>query len=185
MNRIIFLSLSFLLFVLPLAAQDEEVFSNASVFSSDDTEAYVDSSLLGHRIFDTMPGGVVINQSSAVREALEAQVNENAGKKFYGFRVRIFLSSAQDAREASSRAYNLFSRLYPDIPIYRIYDSPNFRVTVGNFRTRLEADTFAKSVRGNFPTASVMRERFKYPSIGRTDMTARDTTAVEMFLIEE
>lgn len=178
MNKFFILVFSLFVLALPAFAQDEEVLSAVSALPSDDTEAYVDSLLAGRSVFDVMPSGVVIIQSRAVRTALDNQVAENVGKKFNGFRVRIFLSSAQDARDASARAFNLFTRLYPEIPAYRIYDNPNFRVTVGNFRTRLEADNFARTVKSHFPTASVMRDRFKYPSIGRTDMVARDTLSL-------
>ncbi|MCQ2182348.1 MAG: hypothetical protein MJY89_02965 [Bacteroidales bacterium] len=180
MNRYFILFISLFFLFLPAFAQDEETFSTVQALPSDDTESYVDSLLVGRGVFDVMPSGIIINQSRAVRSALERQIAENAGKKFNGFRVRIFLSSAQDARDASARALNLFSRLYPEVPAYRVYDSPNFRVTVGNFRTRLEADMFARSVRSVFPSASVMRERFKYPSIGRANTTARDTVSLDL-----
>lgn len=181
MSRFIILFLSIVLSAVPAFAQDEELFHD----SSENMESFADSVRIARAVFDHMPKCVVINQSAAVRSALESHILENEGKMFNGFRVRIFLSSAQSARDASARAYNLFNRMYPDIPAYRIYDNPNFRVTVGNFRTRLEADTFAKSIKGTFPTASVMRERFKYPAIGRTDMTARDTTEMDIPLYEE
>jgi len=185
MNKLITLVLSLVLSSALVFAQDGTILSGETVTPSDNTEANVDSLLKVVSIFETLPYGVIINQSHAVRTALDGQIIENAGKKYNGFRVRLFLSSAQNARESSASVYNLFTRLYPDVPAYRVYDSPNFRVTVGNFRTRLEADAFAKAVKVHFPSASVMRERFKYPTIGRTDMTARDTTAVETFLIEE
>lgn len=182
MNRYLILFLSLTLLTLPAFAQDEEALSSTAAIPSDDTEANVDSLLVGYDIFSIMPSGVFVSQSPAVRRAMEDQVAGNEGKKFNGFRVRIFLSSAQNARAASSNAYSLFCRLYPDIPAYRVYDSPNFRVTVGNFRTRLEADAFAKSVKRHFPSASVMRERFKYPTIGHTDMAEADTLEIETLL---
>lgn len=145
----------------------------------------VDTLLAGRAIFDAMPEGVYVNQSSAVRGAMERQTIDNVSKKYSGFRVRIYLGSAQNSREASSRAAYLFSRLYPDTPVYRVYDSPNFRVTAGNFRTRTEAEAFARSIKEHFPSASVMREKFKYPSLGRAEMTARDTTETEIPLLFE
>ena len=49
----------------------------------------------------------------------------------------------------------------------RTYASPNFKVTVGNFRTRLDAEAFLRRIKGDFPDAFIVRERFKYPSIGQ------------------
>ena len=40
---------------------------------------------------------------------------------------------------------------------------------MGNFRTRLEAEALLQRLKGDFPDAFIVRERFKYPSIGRAD----------------
>ena len=145
---------------------------------SDETEGQIDSLLADMSIYEALPSGLTLNQSGKIRTALEDQISGNAEKKFYGYRVRIYLGSSQTARDASAHVYASFRKLYPDIPSYRIYNSPNFRVVAGNFRTRLEAETFARSIKGSFPSATVVRDRFKYPAIGSVNMTARDTTAL-------
>ena len=171
--RILFAVLASLL-AFPLFAQTPEL--------KDETEGQVDSLLIDKTIYETLPATLTLNQSGKIRSALANQISGNAEKKFYGYRVRLYLGSSQTARDESARVYYTFQRLYPDIPAYRIYSSPNFRVVAGNFRTRLEAETFARNIKGSFPSASVVRDRFKYPSIGRVEMTARDTTAVEEML---
>ena len=60
--------------------------------------------------------------------------------------------------------------MYPGIQAYRSYASPNFKVTVGNFRTRLDAEALLRQIKGDFPDAFIVRERFKYPSIGSVDL---------------
>ena len=73
------------------------------------------------------------------------------------------------AREESAAVIRRFNALYPHIQAYRSFASPNFKVTVGNFRTRLEAEALLQRLKGDFPDAFIVRERFKYPSIGRAD----------------
>lgn len=163
---------SLLALSVPVFAQNVE----EDVLPVDQTEGNVDSSLVSRTVYEVMPENVILQQSPKVRSALANHISANGRKKYNGYRVRIYLGSNQSARDASLHALNTFQRLYPDIPSYRVYESPNFRVLVGNFRTRYEADRFAEAVRHDFPTASVVRDRFKYPSIGRPDFVPRDTT---------
>ena len=70
-----------------------------------------------------------------------------------------------------------FNALYPHIHAYLSVASPNFKVTVGNFRTRLEAEALLQRIKGDFPDAFIVRERFKYPTIGRADTRPADLPA--------
>ena len=54
------------------------------------SEVQVDSTLDGHTIFQVLPDGVAVNQSPAVRSALERQIESNSRKQFSGFRIRIY-----------------------------------------------------------------------------------------------
>ena len=134
------------------------------------TEVQVDSTLLGRDIFSVLPEGVVVRQSSAVRAALNRQVATNADKGYNGFRIRLYFNSSRTAREESAAVIRRFNAMYPGIQAYRSYASPNFKVTVGNFRTRLDAEALLRQIKGDFPDAFIVRERFKYPSIGSVDL---------------
>ena len=138
------------------------------------TEVQVDSALLGRDIFSALPEQVVVRQSPAVRTALNRQVAANAGKTINGFRIRLFFASNRTARDESSSVIRRFNEMYPHVQAYRTYASPNFKVTVGNFRTRLEAEAFLRRIKGDFPDAFIVRERFKYPSVGGADLTPAD-----------
>ncbi len=132
-------------------------------------EVQLDSSLLGFDVFASMPSDVEINQTEAVRRALMARIAANDSTDFNGFRIRIYLDSRREARNESMATIKRFNELYPYIQADRSFDSPNFKVSAGNFRTRLEAENFLKQIKGNFPNAFIVREKFKYPSIGKPD----------------
>ena len=141
------------------------------------TEVQLDSTLLGRDIFSALPEQVVVRQSPAVRSALNKQVAANAGKTINGFRIRLFFASNRTARDESSSVISRFNDMYPHVQAYRTYASPNFKVTVGNFRTRLEAEALLQRIKGDFPDAFIVRERFKYPTIGRADTRPADLPA--------
>jgi len=46
-----------------------------------------------------------------------------------------------------------FTNLYPEIPVYLTHASPNYKLTVGNFRTRNEALKIKHQISKNFPGA--------------------------------
>ena len=132
-------------------------------------EVQIDSTLAGRDIFSALPGQIVVQQDPAVREALLRQVSANADKNYSGFRIRLYFASNRTAREESAAVIRRFEAMYPTVQAYRTYASPNFKVTVGNFRTRLDAEAFLRKLKGDFPDAFIVRERFKYPSVGRAE----------------
>lgn len=149
---------------ISLGAQNTEEEGDVQTVGS---EVQVDSTLSGMTVFQALPDGVTVHQSAKVGGALERQIESNSRKQFSGYRIRIFFDSAQNARDKSASVLERFKEAHPDMMGYRSYDSPNFKVTVGNFRSRTEADAALESLKKEFPSAFVVREKFKYPSIGQ------------------
>ena len=158
-----------LLFAGPVvfAQNPEEAMSSEIEHAGE--EVQLDSTLAGRDIFSALPEQVVVRQTPAVRAALNKQVAGNASRMYNGFRIRLYFASTRTAREESASVIRRFNEKYPHIQAYRSFASPNFKVTAGNFRTRLEAEALLRQIKGDFPDAFIVRERFKYPTIGRAD----------------
>ena len=164
-----------LCFVGPaLFAQNQEEGISSEIEHAGE-EVQLDSTLAGRDIFSALPEQVVVRQTPAVRAALNKQVAGNASKMYNGFRIRLYFANTRTAREESASVIRRFNEMYPHIQAYRSFASPHFKVTVGNFRTRLEAEALLQKLRGDFPDAFIVRERFKYPTIGRADTSPADT----------
>ncbi|RKD20200.1 preprotein translocase [Pelobium manganitolerans] len=73
-----------------------------------------------------------------------------------GYRVQIFFGS--DRKEAYNEQAR-FSSLYPEYATYISYTQPNYRVKVGDFRTRAEAQRLMTELRPTFPTLFIFQER--------------------------
>ncbi len=82
-----------------------------------------------------------------------------------GYRIRIFSDVGRGARKNSEKAKVQFYEKYPDIPVYRRYDSPYFKVYIGNFRTKMDAIKCLKKIRKDYPDAFVVPDRIEYPEI--------------------
>ena len=117
-------------------------------------------------IFDVLPsfskgdmGNVTVNQDYSLREAFQRHIDEAGSKGVNGYRIRIYFSNAQNAREASMEAALRFQSRFEGHNVYRQFVNPNFKVTVGDFRTQSEALAFLDAVRTDFPAAFIVREK--------------------------
>ena len=140
--------------------------------------AVVDTTLAGRSIYGVMPLCVKIYQPENVRQAVADRIASNDASNFNGYRIRIFFDNSQNARGASSAALYRFKLRHPGVSAYRTFDSPNFKVTVGDYRTRSEALAALKMIQAEFPSAFIVRERFKYPAFSGDEDFRVDTLKV-------
>lgn len=111
------------------------------------------------------PETVKVEQSEAFAEALQNTIETNSRRKISGYRIRIYFDNAQDSRQISESVAARFSEEYPEVPVYKSYASPFFKVTVGDFRTRDEAAAFAKELSGSYSSAFLVKENINYPAL--------------------
>lgn len=99
-----------------------------------------------------------INPTTARMVSLGSKVvDKKSGKrvKVRGFRVQIFSGSSRgDAYAVQSK----FQTSYKDIGSYVTYDEPNYRVKVGDFRSRSEATNFMRELRTQYSNVFVFTE---------------------------
>lgn len=120
-----------------------------------------------HDIFSEMPEGVTIEQSDAVKAAMNTYTNRNRRRAQAGYttqqayRIRIFFDNGQNARAASAAAADRFRERHPGVSVHRSFTSPFFKVTVGNYSTKTEAQNALKSIQRDFPSAFIVRDNTK------------------------
>lgn len=133
-------------------------------------QSAVDSTVLGVDILSLIgkksgTGTATVNQSLDLRHALSRHISANSATRLQGYRVRIFFDSDRTARAKSEAIAAGFSAQYPGIAVYRSHVSPYFKVTVGDFRTRDDAQRFANRLTnsGAYRTVFVVKEQINYP----------------------
>ena len=154
MRRVLVIFLLALLPCLTLRAQEYRV-ENGS--------AQVDSTLMGRSILSVLGPGVTVNQSRTMRSALDSYISNNAAKKLSGFRIRVYFDNGQSARTRSESIARSISNAFPGIGVYRTFESPNFKVCVGDFRTKDEALKVYHALKATYPTAIILKETINYP----------------------
>ena len=126
----------------------------------------LDSLLVGASIFDRLAEyNTEVNQIPQIREAFSKYIEQNSGKKRHGYRIRIFISNAQNARAQSLEVENSFKKLFPAIPTYRTPSNPYFKVTVGNYRSRSDAARALTIIKEEYPAAFMVKETIDYPEL--------------------
>lgn len=136
--------------------------------------ASVDSTLVGIDVF----AKVDVEQSPVVEESVRTHIIANKERVLTGYRVRIFFDNRQTSRTESEETLKRFVDLHKDIPAYRTYTNPYFKVTVGDFRTKSEAMELLSRIRPEFPSAFVVKESIEYPVVDRDNAVIIDTVKV-------
>ena len=154
MKRLLIIAILALLPAMMLRAQEYRV---------DNGSAQVDSTLVGRSVLSVLGPGVTVNQSAAMRSAFDSYVSANASKRVSGYRIRVYYENNQNARNRSEAIARSISGTYPGIGVYRTFESPNFKVCVGDFRTKDEALKLYHALKSSYPTAIILKETINYP----------------------
>ncbi|HOS17361.1 MAG TPA: SPOR domain-containing protein [Bacteroidales bacterium] len=89
--------------------------------------------------------------------------NKNLDGKLKGYRVQIFFDSGNNSRIQATNIRNEFASRFPKISTYIIFKEPNFRVRVGDFRTRSDARGFQQLIVPMYPQSFVVKDDIYYP----------------------
>ena len=79
-----------------------------------------------------------------------------------GFRVQVFYGTQRT--KANEIRAEIIQR-FPHLPAYIIYQQPNFKLRIGDFKTRLEALQLLDQLQINYPSSFVVRDEVKLPEI--------------------
>jgi hypothetical protein len=107
-----------------------------------------------------------IRQDIRLGKMLEWHIENN--KKIDGtdgFRVEIFFSSAMNAREQALNKKKEFLSKYPDYSVHIMFSAPNFKVRVGDFRTKNEALKLYKKIQRDYPGAFIVPDIIDFPML--------------------
>ncbi len=109
-------------------------------------------------------GFLMLNQDERIDVLVNKQREIHAkDSSIDGFRVQIFMESGNDAVQHAERVRDAFIEKYPSVPVYLVFGQPYYRLRVGDFRTRLEAEKFHYEVKRFYKNAFVTKDRINLP----------------------
>jgi hypothetical protein len=114
----------------------------------------------------TNGGKIIISQSDNISRLVDRHLYEESKKKgIVGYRIRVFSNSGALARKEGEGIMAAFLQKYEDIKTYFNFDSPFYRLYVGDFRSRSEAMKYLKKIEKDYPDAFIVRSKINYPSL--------------------
>lgn len=101
-------------------------------------------------IANAQDGNVSINQPHTLNTLLELKKEINKSEEDED-RYKIQIYSGSRSKAESTKTAFLYS--YDKWPTKLVYETPNYKIWVGNFRTKLEADRALMEIKKKFPSA--------------------------------
>lgn len=116
---------------------------------------------------DSEQGKIIIYQNASLNVLVDKnkRINKNNLK---GFRIQIYRGSGHDAREQANLASQRLLNKFPDFnpkQIYPIYETPHFKLRIGDYRTRNEAFEVLFEVKKYFRDAYIVNSKINFPEL--------------------
>ncbi len=112
-----------------------------------------------------------VTQDSAVDTLLSSFRSFNRNEGMQGFRIQIFTASGNRSKLLTERQKAEFNSTFPGIRSYITYDEPYYKLRVGDFRTRLDAEGFMRTISSKYIYAMVVPDKINLPQLDKDDST--------------
>ena len=115
--------------------------------------------------FKASDGIVQVNADNRIQSLIDYNGTPQNGQsvvKLAGFRLQIYYD--QEKNNVNQKKADYLAR-YKDHPAYINYKAPNFRLRVGNFRTRLQAQEFMNEIKIDWPDAIIVEDDIELPRL--------------------
>lgn len=122
--------------------------------------------IAGAQTTDTVAAKVGIYQDVRINVLLDKHIELNTvAKTMDGFRIQVFFDSGNNSKTKAQAVLDEFIAKYPKCGAYLTFKSPNYKVRVGDFRTRLDAQRFLNEIISDYPNAFIIGDQINLPSV--------------------
>lgn len=149
------------LFLLPLTVAAQET---DSVFVEPHYDLITELQQYSHS-----GGEVKIQSDSHVADLLQWHIHQNEhNKTFSGYRIQIYSVGSYGSNiEKLKEMRDKFEETFPDIPAYLKYLDPDFKIRVGNYRSRLECIPDLYRIRKLYPSSYPVKTEISLEELKR------------------
>lgn len=85
-----------------------------------------------------------------------------ANKTIKGYRIQLFSGTE---RNNANAVKTKFLKLFPDQTAYLIYNQPYFKIRVGDFRTKIDAEIFYNKMKAEFGECIIISDNISLPKL--------------------
>lgn len=115
---------------------------------------------------DPSEGKLRIIQDSKVDTLITHYIKYNESYPgIEGWRIEIFFEAGNYSKKMAMEVKSEFVQKYPEIPSYLIFQQPYYKVRVGDFRSKMEAEELLRSIESDYPQAFVVVDEINFPRL--------------------
>lgn len=101
-------------------------------------------------------GQITIEQDPMIAQLIALKSKMTQSNAFgERYKIQIFYGSNTEANDVLKN----FKQEHPDWPVVMTYQPPNYKVWIGDFRNRLEADRAFREIKGKYRSAFVFQPK--------------------------
>lgn len=104
---------------------------------------------------DAQNGTVEVNQNEDIDKLISLKSDINKKADYY--KIQIYNGSRSGAQKSKTE----FNSIYDKWPVEMKFETPNYKIWVGNFKNRLEADRALLEIKKNFGNAFIFTPKKK------------------------
>ncbi len=82
-----------------------------------------------------------------------------------GWRIEVFFEAGNYSKKLAMEAKAKFVENHPEVPSYLIFQQPYYKVRVGDYRTKMEAERFLHQIEQDYPQAFVVSDEINFPRL--------------------
>ena len=99
----------------------------------------------------------IITEDTRINTLLAKHIAFNENKAcIKGFRIQIFFDSGNNYKNSAIAAMNEFKTKHSKVGAYLIFQEPNYKIRVGDFRSRMDAQRFLHKITEEYPSAFIV-----------------------------
>jgi hypothetical protein len=111
-------------------------------------------------------GQLTVIQDARVDTLMNRFIEVNTvNPRIEGWRVEIFFEAGNFSKKQAMEAKAAFVEKFPDIPAYLLFQQPYYKVRVGDFRTKMEAEKLLNVIERDYPNAFVVVDEINFPRL--------------------
>lgn len=115
---------------------------------------------------------VVQHAPPAFHRSFSNYVRANQNRKLQGFRVQVFNGHRSEANQWKTK----FLQAYPQMECMVIFETPDYKLQVGNYRTMYEAQSALSTIRKEFPGAFIVETAIQPPALPRVESADEESS---------
>ncbi|MCF8330853.1 MAG: SPOR domain-containing protein [Bacteroidales bacterium] len=115
--------------------------------------------LMNYALLAQNQGNIELVNATSANSLVQKHISINKEMNgIPGYRIQIFSDSGNNSRKNAMRSKAKFKMKNSDIKAYVVFEAPNYKVEVGNFVSRLQAERYLHQIKEFYPAAFIVLE---------------------------